>query len=147
MLLTGMWYIWPGIKRKGTMGSISKSTWNPFGITYFELHWISVVPRAFKKRNELTKTFLVMNRALSKKQTDGPRALDRPPESWHMNRWCIGLCLRRYDIKIFLILALAAVLLSKAIPSDQFLKSATWEPFISVKLFWFWTSGSGENGI
>ena len=51
---------------------------------------------------------------------EGPRALDCLPESWHMNRWCIGLWLMRYDLKIFLFLALVAMLFSKAEPSDQF---------------------------
>ena len=41
-------------------------------------------------------------------QQEGPRALDRSPETWHI-RWCfVQLWLRRYHLKIFLFLALVA---------------------------------------
>ena len=48
------------------------------------------------------------------------RALDRSPESRHMSRWFIGMWLRSYDmiyLKIFLFLALVAMLFSQAEPS------------------------------
>ena len=37
-------------------------------------------------------------------QQEGPRALDRSPEFWHMSN-CIGMPLKRYHLKIFLLLA------------------------------------------
>ena len=39
-------------------------------------------------------------RRLTIKQ-EGPRALDGSPESWHI-RWCIGMWLKRYHLKIFI---------------------------------------------
>ena len=38
------------------------------------------------------------------------RALNCCPDSWHMSRWCIGLWLKRYDLKLFLFSALVAML-------------------------------------
>ena len=51
---------------------------------------------------------------------EGPRALDRLPESWYMSRCCIGLWLKRYDLKIYLFSDMVAMLSNQAGRSNQF---------------------------
>ena len=68
---------------------------------------------------------------------EGPRALDRSPESWHIRRRCIGLWVNRYDLKIFLFLALVAILCSLNI--EGIMRN------ISVKLFGILVEGIMRN--
>ena len=83
-----------------------------------------------------------------------PRALDRSTESCPMKRWCIGICLKRSHLKIFIIIFS---------PSGHVVQSSS--PFVwwcaticailvkgimrnnSVKLFWIWTSGLGADVV
>ena len=74
---------------------------------------------------------------------EGTRALERSPESWHI-RWCIGLWLKRYLSKIFLFLLwqpCCSAELNILINFGSSMRN------ISVKLFWIWTSSSGDKVV